>query len=77
MKQIDLDDLPPKVAALFNHLGEDDEIVIVQHGGVVARLKVAEGPAPPAPEEMLGDLPENERMSEIMAQFRATIEDEF
>ncbi|MFO1013196.1 MAG: hypothetical protein U1E50_05480 [Caulobacteraceae bacterium] len=77
MRQIDLDDLPPKVAALFNHLPEDEEIVIVQHGGVVARLKVSEGPPPPAPEETLEDMPENERMAEVMAQFRATIEDEF
>jgi antitoxin (DNA-binding transcriptional repressor) of toxin-antitoxin stability system len=75
-KQIDLDDLPPKVATLLAGLQEGEELVLVQHGGVVARLAVAEQ-APPQPSEALADLPENERMEEIMSQFRAAIHDEF
>lgn len=76
MKQIDLDDLPPKAANLLTSLQEGEELVLVQHGGVVARLTVAE-PAPPAPGEPLEDLPDNERMEEIMSQFQAAIHDEF
>ena len=75
-KQIDLDDLPPKVAALLAGLKEGEELVLVQHGGVVSRLTVAEQ-TPPVPSETLDDLPEGERMEEIMSQFRAAIHDEF
>ena len=76
MKQIDLDDLPPKAAALLTSLAEGEELVLVQHGGVVVRLTVAE-PAAPEPSETLAELPANERMEEIMSQFSAAIHDEF
>ena len=77
MKQIDLDDLPPKAAALLTSLAEGEELVLVQHGGVVARLKVSEPAPPPAPGELLEDLPARERMEEVMSQFQAAIHDEF
>jgi antitoxin (DNA-binding transcriptional repressor) of toxin-antitoxin stability system len=76
MKQIDLDDLPPKAASLLTSLQEGEELVLVQHGGVVARLTVAQPPAP-TPGEALDDLPPEERMQEILSQFQAAIHDEF
>ncbi len=77
MKTLDLDDLPPKAAALLTSLAEGEELVLVQHGGVAARLTVAQPVAPPAPEDGLEDLDPGERMSEVMSQFRAAIHDEF
>jgi antitoxin (DNA-binding transcriptional repressor) of toxin-antitoxin stability system len=76
MKQIDLDDLPPKAASLLTSLQEGEELVLVQHGGVVVRLAVAQ-PAAPTTGEALEDLPDDERMEEIMSQFSAAIHDEF
>ena len=77
MKQIDLDDLPPKAAALLTALQEGEELVLVQHGGVVARLTVAEPAPPPSTGGGLDDLPVQERMEEVMSQFQAAIHDEF
>ena len=77
MKQIDLDDLPPKAAALLTSLGEGEQLVLVQHGGVVARLTAAQPAPPPQTGEMLDDLPLRERMEEVMSQFQASIHDEF
>lgn len=74
MTRIDLDDLPPKVAALLAGAQEGDEIVLVQNGAVVARLTAGghEPAASPEPEE-----PSEERAKEIFENFRAAIEDEF
>ena len=38
MKQIDLDDLPPRVAKTLAALEAGEELVVVQGGGLVARL---------------------------------------
>ncbi len=77
MKQIDLDDLPPRTAQLLASLAEGEELVLVQHGGVVARLTVAQ-PAPAAqPGEGLDDLDPEQRMKEVMEQFSSVILDEF
>jgi hypothetical protein len=74
MKQIDLDDLPPRVARMLSQLESAEELVLVQNAGVVARLVVAE--AAPAPDP-LADLPPEEAMAEVMEHFKTMIEDEF
>ena len=74
MKQIDLDDLPPRVAQILSRLESGEELVLVQGGGLVARLTVALAPPPPDP---LADLPPEEAMVEVMEQFKAMIDDEF
>ena len=74
MKQIDLDDLPPRVAQILNRLDAGEELVLVQNGGLVARLTVAVAPAPADP---LADLPAEERIAEVMDHFKSIIDDEF
>ena len=64
MKRLDLDDLPPKIAALLSGL----ELLTGQESGA------STAPPPPAAE------PEpynNQRAAEIFEQFRSAIEDEF
>ena len=72
MPRLDLDDLPPKIAALLAGLPEGEELLLVQHGAVVARLTAVAAPpvAEPAP-------PPEQRMAEVFEDFRAAIEDEF
>lgn len=77
MKTLDLDDLPPRVAQVLAALGEGEELVLVQGGAVVARLVTAEPAAPPRPDELLGDLPPEEQVREVLEQFGAMINDEF
>jgi hypothetical protein len=74
MKQIDLDDLPPRVAAILAELEGEDELVIVQGGVVVARLRMTEKKAGPAAGN---DLPPEESMKEVLDHFNAMIHDEF
>ena len=77
MKQLDLDDLPPRIAQILAALAEGEELVLVQGGAVVGRLAVSEpGPAPRAPEP-LEDLSPEEQVSEVLEQFSAMINDEF
>ena len=75
MSRIDLDDLPPKLAALLTCAAEGEEILLVQHGAVVGRLVAGAAgpardaePAPPAPEE---------HIKQVFDDFRAAIEEEF
>jgi len=75
MKQIDLDDLPPRVAQSLAGLGPGEELVVVRGGFVVTRL-VALAAAPP-PDDTAADQPAEERMKEVMEQFNAMIHDEF
>ena len=77
MKQIDLDDLPPRVAQTLASLAEGEELVLAQGGAVVARLVVAEPVPPPAPDELLADLAPEEQVKEVLEQFSAMINDEF
>ena len=77
MKQIDLDDLPPRIAQTLASLADGEELVLVQGGAVVARLVVAEPAPPPAPRELLQDLSPEEQVSEVLEQFSAMINDEF
>ena len=75
MKRLDLDDLPPKLAALLTGLEAGEEVLLVQNGAVIGRL-AGGAPEPPAaaaePER-----PPEENAKEIFEQFRALIEDEF
>jgi antitoxin (DNA-binding transcriptional repressor) of toxin-antitoxin stability system len=75
MKRIDLDDLPPKVAALLTAAEPGEEVLLVQGGAVVGRL--TGGAAPPPAGEPEPDVAPEERAKEIFEQFRASIEDEF
>ncbi|HXA39840.1 MAG TPA: hypothetical protein VNW53_12635 [Phenylobacterium sp.] len=76
MKRIDLDDLPPKLAALLAGVEAGEEVVLVQGGAVVGRLTggvVGRAPETQADPNQTAD----ERAKEIFEQFRASIEDEF
>jgi antitoxin (DNA-binding transcriptional repressor) of toxin-antitoxin stability system len=75
MKQIDLDDLPARVARMLGQLESGEELLLVQNGGVVARLTVATAPAP-SPDPLAGQ-PPDEAMAEVMEHFKTMIEDEF
>ena len=74
MPRLDLDDLPPKIAALLSALAEGEELLLVQHGVVLGRLTRT---AAPDPANLEPDLPPEQRMREVFETFRATIEDEF
>jgi antitoxin (DNA-binding transcriptional repressor) of toxin-antitoxin stability system len=74
MARLDLDDLPPKIAALLAGLTEGEELLLVQHGAVVARLAAAAPPPDATPDP---DLPPGQRMAEVFEDFRAAVEDEF
>ncbi len=75
MKRIDLDDLPPKLAALLTGAEAGEEVLLVQGGAVVGRL-TGGGPQP-QPAEAEPEMPPEECAKEIFEQFRASIEDEF
>ena len=76
MKRIDLDDLPPKLAALLAGAEPGEEIVLVQNGAVVGRLTGgAAEPASPSQEDP--EQPSEERAKEVFELFRSSIEDEF
>jgi antitoxin (DNA-binding transcriptional repressor) of toxin-antitoxin stability system len=76
MKRIDLDDLPPKLAALLTGAEAGEEVLLVQNGAVVGRL--TGGGAEPVPSTQADpNQSPDERAKEIFEQFRASIEDEF
>jgi antitoxin (DNA-binding transcriptional repressor) of toxin-antitoxin stability system len=73
MKRLDLDDLPPKIAALLSSVEAGEELVLVQAGAVVARLSAvgpAARPTEPSP-------PPEEDIKQVFDDFRAAIEEEF
>jgi antitoxin (DNA-binding transcriptional repressor) of toxin-antitoxin stability system len=74
MTRLDLDDLPPRVAALLSGLAEGEELVLVQHGAVVARLTAA---APAEPPEPSAEVEPEQNMREVFEHFRSAVEDEF
>jgi antitoxin (DNA-binding transcriptional repressor) of toxin-antitoxin stability system len=76
MKRIDLDDLPPKIAALLAGAAEGEELVLVQGGVVVGRL-VAGAPEPAPRSQADPDQPSEEKAKEIFELFRSSVEDEF
>jgi antitoxin (DNA-binding transcriptional repressor) of toxin-antitoxin stability system len=77
VKQIDLDDLPPRIAQTLAALAEGEELVLARGGAVVARLVVAEPAPPPAPDEPLADLSPEQQVSEVLGHFNSMINDEF
>ena len=76
MKRIDLDDLPPKLAALLAGAEDGEEVLLVQNGAVVGRLTGGVRTPVDAPSAE-PELPPEENAKEIFEQFRASIEDEF
>ena len=74
MKQIDLDDLPPRVSQVLSGLTPGERLIVVHNGTVVAQLTVAEVSARAEP---LADLPAEERIAEVMDHFKSIIDDEF
>jgi antitoxin (DNA-binding transcriptional repressor) of toxin-antitoxin stability system len=76
MKRIDLDDLPPKLAALLTGAEAGEEVLLVQNGAVVGRLTGGGAGPLSASQEDPGQT-SDERAKEIFEQFRSMIEDEF
>lgn len=76
MKRIDLDDLPPKLAAVLAGAEAGEEVLLVQGGAVVGRL-TGGGAASTTPTPADSTQTPDERAREIFEQFRASIEDEF
>ena len=74
MARLDLDDLPPRIAALLTDLPAGEELLLVQHGAVVGRLTAPEALEPEAQEP---DIESEQRMREVFENFRSSIEDEF
>ena len=75
MKQIDLDDLPPRVARTLSTLAADEELTLVQGGVVIGRVIAAPAPGPVV--EASAEPLDEERMKEVMDHFNAMIHDEF
>jgi antitoxin (DNA-binding transcriptional repressor) of toxin-antitoxin stability system len=76
MKRIDLDDLPPKLAALLAGAEAGEEVLLVRNGAVVGRL--TGGVAEAAPQSQAdSDQPDEERAKEVFELFRSSVEDEF
>ena len=76
MKRIDLDDLPPKLAALLTSAEPGEEVMLVQNGAVVGRLTGGGAAAVGGPQAEPELAPE-ENAKEIFEQFRSMMEDEF
>ncbi|HSV02073.1 MAG TPA: hypothetical protein VLI41_02615 [Phenylobacterium sp.] len=76
MKRIDLDDLPPKVAALLSGLAQGEALLLVQNGAVVGRLTGGGDASQPAAAPEADPDPET-RAQEIFELFRSSVEDEF
>lgn len=76
MKRLDLDDLPPRLAALLAAVEDGEEVLLVQNGAVVGRL--TGGAAEPVRQSQADpDQPSEERAKEIFELFRSSVEDEF
>jgi hypothetical protein len=84
MKQIDLDDLPPRVAQILAGLAAGEPLLLVQNGLVMGRLAgvgaepVAGSDSGPAEDAVTGPPPTGEaRAAEIYEHFRSLMEDDF
>jgi hypothetical protein len=76
MARLDLDDLPPRVAALLTDLPAGEELLLVQHGAVVGRLIAPDAPEPEeGPED--DTVEPDQKLREVFETFRSSIEDEF
>ena len=74
MTRIDLDDLPPKIAAQLTGAQAGEEVLLVKGAAVVGRLVAAE--AMPA-EDAEPPVNAEDRAKEIFELFRSSVEDEF
>jgi hypothetical protein len=74
MKRLDLDDLPPKAAALLAGLEPGEELILMRGDAVMGRLTGG-----PSLDQATADppLPPEENAKEIFEQFRSIVEDEF
>jgi len=72
MTRIDLDDLPPRLAKLLTDLRGGDDLMLVQGGGVVIRLRIAETEAGGSSEPAA-----DADMEEVLEHFKTMIEEEF
>jgi hypothetical protein len=71
MIRIDLDDLPPRVAKRLAGLEDGEDLILVQGGAVVAKLRRSAEPASaPTDEPALSQ-------EEVLEHFNAMIHDEF
>ena len=70
MKQIDLDDLPPRIASMLRTLATGETVRLVDRGAVIVTLSASLL-------ETLAPLPPEAGQDEVMEQFRSMIEDEF
>lgn len=81
MKQLDLDDLPPKVAQILAGMVAGETLALVRDGLVVGRLTgtvAEEAPHAMGGETVAGASPVGEaRAAEIFEQFRSLMEDDF
>jgi hypothetical protein len=77
MKRLDLDDLPPKLAAVLAGAAEGEEVLLVRGGVVVGRLTAGAAEPGVALSQADPDQPADERAKEIFEVFRSSIEDEF
>ena len=75
MARLDLDDLPPRVAALLTDLPAGQELLLVQHGAVVGRLIAPDAPELEEPDDE--EVEPDQKVREVFETFRASIEDEF
>lgn len=84
MKQIDLDDLPPRAAQILAGLADGEPLLLVQNGLVMGRLTGggaetgADADAVSAPDAAAGPpLAGEARAAEIFEHFRSLMEDDF
>ena len=75
MKHIDLDDLPPRLAALLNSVEAGEEVLLMQSGAVAGRLIGGTVVAVTGTETAAR--PSDDQAKEIFEQFRSIMEDEF
>jgi len=76
MTRLDLDDLPPKIAAQLANAAEGEEVLLVRGGVVVGRLVAGAPEAQPA-SQADPEQPSEDRAKEIFELFRSSVEDEF
>lgn len=76
MKRLDLDDLPPKLAAVLASVEDGEEILLVKGGLVTGRLTGGQKPLEPQAQDAADQTPED-RAKEVFELFRSSVEDEF
>ena len=78
MIRIDLDDIPPRLAALLRGVEAGEEVLLVQNGVVAGRLTGGAAEPPDALGGTEAPAPASEEQAkEIFEQFRSIMEDEF